>query len=326
MKKYLYYFGAAVLVLVVLYILLSGSDLNRGAAVPPDHKDAEYVIEGQKVKLNRGVAEEEVSGSASKIVTRYFGNEARLDLNDDGREDVVFLLTQDRGGSGTFFYAVAALNTEAGYLGSDGYLLGDRIAPQTTERSQNPRHQNVIVVNYADRKPGEPMSVEPSVGKIVYIKLDLDRMQWGFVVPDFEGESANGPIEWSGTVIAGSARRSPLLLFTKTDYDAALQSGKLILLYFYANWCPICKRETADALYPAFNDLARADVIGFRVNYNDSDTDAEEKNLARAFGVAYQHTKVFVKNGVKVLKSPESWDKGRYLLEIDKAANANLSP
>jgi hypothetical protein len=99
------------------------------------------------------------------------------------------VLTQQRGGSGTLFYAVAALNTDAGYVGSDGYLLGDRIAPQTTVVSPHPRHKNVIVVNYHDRRPGEPMTAEPAVGKSVYLKLDPQAMRWGVVVPDFEGES-----------------------------------------------------------------------------------------------------------------------------------------
>ena len=161
------------------------------AAVPGTaYRDAEYVIEGQRIKLADGLAEADISpGSASRIVTRYFGNELKTDLNDDGREDVVFLLTQQRGGSGTFFYAVAALKTEAGYLGSDGYLLGDRIAPQTTVVSRNPRHKNVIVVNYAGRRPAEPMTAQPSIGKRVYLKLDADTVRWGVVVPDFEGES-----------------------------------------------------------------------------------------------------------------------------------------
>ena len=155
-----------------------------------EYRNAEYVIEGQRVTLANGLAEAETSpGSASRTVTRYFGNELRTDLNDDGREDVVFLLTQQRGGSGTFFYAVAALNTEAGYLGSDGYLLGDRVVPQTTLVSRNPRHKNVIVVNYADRRPGEPMTAQPSLGKTVYLKLDAANVRWGVVVPGFEGES-----------------------------------------------------------------------------------------------------------------------------------------
>ena len=155
-----------------------------------DYKKAEYRIEGIPVRLKDGAAETEaVPGSASKIITRYFGNEYRTDLNNDGREDVVFLLTQETGGSGLFYYVVAALNTERGYVGSDGYLLGDRIAPQTINMSPNPRHKNVIVANYADRAVGEAMTTQPSVGKSAYLKLDVSSMQWGIVEPDFEGES-----------------------------------------------------------------------------------------------------------------------------------------
>ena len=148
------------------------------------------MIDGQRIKLKDGFAEtENVPDSASKVVTRYFGNELKTDLNGDGREDIAFILTQERGGSGTFFYAVAVLNTEDGYVGSDGYFLGDRIAPQSTNLSPHPRHKNVVVFNYVDRKPGEPMTAIPSVGKSVYLKLDPVIMQWGIVEPDFEGES-----------------------------------------------------------------------------------------------------------------------------------------
>lgn len=151
---------------------------------------AGYIIDGQPVKLEDGVAEVAgVPDSASKTITRYFGNDFVTDLNDDGRDDVVFILTQGTGGSGTFYYVVAALNTVNGYVGSDGYLLGDRISPQTIEKSPNPQHQNVIVVNYADRAAGEPMTIEPSVGRSAYLKLDTEYMQWGVVEPDFEGES-----------------------------------------------------------------------------------------------------------------------------------------
>jgi len=119
---------------------------------------------------------------------------------------------------------------------------------------------------------------------------------------------------YSGTTLAGSL--SPLLDFTKADYDKAIQSGKPILLYFYASWCPICKKETADALYPAFNEFKREGVIGFRVNYKDGDTDKDEVALAREFGVPYQHTKILLQGGKMFLKSPESWDKARYTKEI----------
>ena len=108
-----------------------------------------------------------------------------------------------------------------------------------------------------------------------------------------------------------------VLDFTKADYDAALKTDKLIVLYFYANWCPICKKEFP-IMQQVFGELpSDSNVIGFRVNYNDNQTDNDEKNLAREFGVAYQHTKVFIKNGQRILKSPEGWDEARYLREIN---------
>src|SRR5688572_9152098 len=189
---------AFVIVLVTVVILFTGyftfdhtsQPRWEPTVAPTDHKNLAYVIEGQRVELTDGLADAEAAyGSQSRIVTRYFGNELKTDLNGDGREDVVFLLTQERGGSGRFFYAVAALNTEAGYVGSDGYLLGDRIAPQATAVSRNPRHKNVIVVSYADRGPNEPMTAPPSVGKSAYLKLDDRSVRWGVVVADFEGES-----------------------------------------------------------------------------------------------------------------------------------------
>lgn len=182
-----------VAILVVAYFLSEyggkkeNSNIDKIAVA--DYKDATYVIDGEKVTLTDGVSEEAVPESMAKVVTKYFGNELRTDLNDDGREDIVFLITQEFGGSGTFFYAVSALNTEHGHIGSDGYLLGDRIAPQTTNLSENPKHKNVVVVNFADRYPGEPMTARPSLGKSAYLKLDIGHMQWGIVVPDFEGES-----------------------------------------------------------------------------------------------------------------------------------------
>ncbi len=140
-------------------------------------KDATYMIEGQPVTLVNGVSVVPAApGSASKITTQYFGNEVVHDFNGDGRPDTAFLLTQNTGGSGTFYYVVVALNTVNGYIGSDGVLLGDRIAPQTTEISQV-KNSNVIVVNYAVRNAGEPFTTQPSVAKSMSVLLDPQTMK-----------------------------------------------------------------------------------------------------------------------------------------------------
>lgn len=186
--KWLIALVVAVLCIGIAYV--AWSPRPEEVQFASEYKNAEYLIEGKRVKLENGISEmPSAPDSASKTVTRYFGNELKTDLDGDGREDVAFILTQETGGSGTFFYAVAALSTEDGYVGSDGYLLGDRVAPQATTMSSNPRHVRVVTFNYAERASGAPMTEAPSVGKSAYLKLDPSSMRWGIVEPDFEGES-----------------------------------------------------------------------------------------------------------------------------------------
>ena len=135
--------------------------------------------------------------------------------------------------------------------------------------------------------------------------------------PQGEEEPDEAEPVYQGSVLAGA--ESPLLDFNQADYEAALKTDNLIVLYFYANWCPICAEEVANALYPAFDELTGEGVVGFRINYRDSDTDADEVDLAREFGISYQHTKIFIKNGQRILKAPDSWSKSRYLTEIEAA-------
>ena len=183
-KNYILVSVLVVVVAAVALIYFRPKEKVDTQIVVKDYKNTTYTINGEPVTLVNGV-----SGT-----TRYFGNEVKHDLNDDGKEDVAFLLTQDNEGSGVFYYVVAALQTDTGYKGSHEFLLGDRIAPQSTNidegmTSAGTNRQNVIVVNYAVRLPGEPFTTAPSVGKSVWIKLDPETMQFGEVAHDFEGES-----------------------------------------------------------------------------------------------------------------------------------------
>mgnify|MGYP001606876864 CR=1 FL=1 len=134
-----------------------------------DAKNSTFTVENAPVTLVDGVSEVALASIPdAKITTRYFGNEAKGDLNFDGRDDVAFLVTQDGGGSGTFYYVVVALKTDAGYATTNAFFVGDRIAPQTTEiQSQT----GELRVNFAQRKADESMTTQPSVGATLFLKV-----------------------------------------------------------------------------------------------------------------------------------------------------------
>ncbi len=157
----------ALLAVIIGFVFARFYVIQENKISPTNYKDATYTIENWPTTLVDGVSKQPTTpGSASITETRYFGNEATGDLNGDGQSDVVFLLTQNSGGSGTFYYVVAALKTSTGYHGTNAILLGDRIAPQTTEI-----RNGEIIVNYADRQRTEPMTIQPSVGVSKYLKV-----------------------------------------------------------------------------------------------------------------------------------------------------------
>jgi len=140
---------------------------NTEQTIAIDPKNASYTIDDEEYTLIEGISEKEATAdSASKTITKYFGNEVSADLNGDGANDVAFLLTQNSGGSGVFFYVAALVSAGNKFIGTNAILLGDRIAPQTTEFQDGE-----IVVNYADRKPGEPFTAQPSVAVSKYFTV-----------------------------------------------------------------------------------------------------------------------------------------------------------
>ena len=163
--------GLAIIILVLGGVLLYWPASKPSITVKPqvsDYKNITYTIENQPVTLVNGYSEKEAApGSASKIITNYFGNEAFGDVNGDGAPDIAFLLTQQTGGSGTFYYLAVALETTTGYQSTNTIFLGVRIAPQTTE-IQN----GIITVNYPERKPSDPMTATPSVGISKHFKVE----------------------------------------------------------------------------------------------------------------------------------------------------------
>ncbi|MGN7918233.1 hypothetical protein [Lysobacter sp. 22409] len=132
------------------------------SAVRPgkDAKNATYMIDGEPATLVDGVEEKTiVPGSASKQVTRYTEHAFEMDLNDDGQKDQVVLLTQDSGGSGTFYYAAAALKTPQGYQGTNAVFIGDRITVQ--DFKADPERPSQFWISYGEGQAGEPTADDP---------------------------------------------------------------------------------------------------------------------------------------------------------------------
>jgi hypothetical protein len=78
------------------------------------------------------------------------------------------MITQSTGGTGLFYYVVVALKTKTGYTLTNAFLIGDRIAPQS---NFIPKDSQELQVNYAERKPGEPMTAQPSQGATKILKV-----------------------------------------------------------------------------------------------------------------------------------------------------------
>lgn len=137
-----------------------------------DALNTTYFIEGQEIKLINGLAENisSVEGSSQGTV-RSFGEPILGDINYDEVEDAVIILSYDAGGSGTFYYVVAAINDQGKYYGTNAVLLGDRVAIQNINIENK-----IIIANYLDRLANEEMTAQPSVGVSRYIKHENNEL------------------------------------------------------------------------------------------------------------------------------------------------------
>ena len=114
-----------------------------------------------------------------------------------------------------------------------------------------------------------------------------------------------------GQVLGGS---SPYYIeFNEADFNTALATQELVILNFYANWCPSCKAEDKE-IRDAFREGNLSDtVVVFRTSFRDSDTSEFEKSLAEEYQVITQGTKIIFVNGVQVEKTPQHFSKEQYV-------------
>ena len=120
---------------------------------------------------------------------------------------------------------------------------------------------------------------------------------------------------YHGKLIAG--KNSLFIEFNQVDYQKATQEGKTIMLYFYAEWCPMCVRELQSVIIPTFNEYEKNSIIGFAVHYKDNRASVLEKKLAKEFGVVNQNTKVFIEKNKNPQLFPDQWTKEDYIQKFN---------
>ena len=92
--------------------------------------------------------------------------------------------------------------------------------------------------------------------------------------------------------------------YSNAVLDSASNTRRV--LFFYASWCSTCR--PADANLTENSGKIPEDVSVIRVNYNDPETDQDEKDLAKKYGIVYQHTFVQIDSmGKEVTK----WNGGQ---------------
>jgi hypothetical protein len=155
-------FGAAVAALLILPACgpsVTAASGGPSTVAAPDPANATFAIGKSSITLSNGRSEIEAApGSAAKVVTALTDKRATGDADGDGRADTIVVLTQQPGGSGTFYYVAVVLNGATGVTTTPATLLGDRVVLNGVRLDGA-----TIVVELLDRGSGEPFTTSPSV-------------------------------------------------------------------------------------------------------------------------------------------------------------------
>jgi hypothetical protein len=191
---------------------------NATSTQNSDPANSTYTIDGKKISLTNGQYSDNAAGSI-----KIFEANTKGDVNYDNLDDTVVILVNDSKGSGIFYYVALAIKNSAGYEGTDAILLGDRIAPQNTEI-----RGGIIIVNYADRKTGEPMTTAPSAGVSRYFVYEENIFKEVFYKNDLIEVDTPAPASYvsSPLTISGKARGNwffeAVFPVTLTDWDGLI--------------------------------------------------------------------------------------------------------
>lgn len=145
---------------------------QASAQAAQDPANAGYYIDGVLYTLINGELEQPIEESSEVNKFKLLDFKATGDLNKDGLDDIAVVITNDAGGSGTFYYL--AIFTSGNPVIENTYNIGDRIKVEDLKFADNK-----FQVTYLDRDPEADMASEPSI-EITTI-AEMDEENTGFV-------------------------------------------------------------------------------------------------------------------------------------------------
>ena len=142
---------------------------SRAAATAQgiDPLNHSYLIEKEKVTLRDGHAREKIPGTTAVIITEIILRPVHADITGDGINEAVSIVMQHTGGTGTFYYLVAAVSDQL----VESYFLGDRINIVSLKVLKD-----TITVEYLDRSSTQPMAMKPSIRSSKDLRLIDNRL------------------------------------------------------------------------------------------------------------------------------------------------------
>jgi len=155
--------AAASLLAVLLVACSNGGDAETDASDAPPLSDEvvrnltfpSEVIASGEATLNDGSYQEDVgSGGGASLASVTLTDTARGDLDGDGDEDVIAVIVESGGGTGSFYGLWAILN-EAGepVVGTQSVTLGDRIEVRDLAVDED----DVVTADLTVHAPDDPL-------------------------------------------------------------------------------------------------------------------------------------------------------------------------
>jgi len=150
------------------------------AQAAQDPANAGYYIDGILYTLVNGELEQPIEESTSVNKFKLLEFKATGDLNKDGTDDVAVVITNDAGGTGTFYYL--SIFTSGTPVVENTYNFGERVEVKDLTFTDGK-----FQVTYLDRSPDQDMASEPSIEITTIAEMDQENTSFVFSCIDSAG-------------------------------------------------------------------------------------------------------------------------------------------